>query len=66
MPGRRLPKHTAPLKERLASWADEIRQQAEQLPPGPEREALLKKAGQAEMAARMDDWASSPGLQPPT
>src|SRR4051794_10824265 len=30
-----------------------------------EREALVKKAQQAETALRLDSWANSPGLQPP-
>jgi hypothetical protein len=29
------------------------------------REALLRKARQAETAAHIDDWLRSPGLQPP-
>ncbi|SHN86011.1 hypothetical protein [Bradyrhizobium erythrophlei] len=51
--------------ERLAKWAEGIRKQACQLPPGPERDALLKKARQTEIAAHLDEWANSPGLQPP-
>jgi hypothetical protein len=51
--------------ERLAKWAEGIRKQASQLPPGPERDALLKKARQTEIAAHLDEWANSPGLQPP-
>jgi hypothetical protein len=27
---------------------------------------LLKKVSQADTAAHLDDWANSPGLQPPT
>jgi hypothetical protein len=63
---RRRFKQTVPLKDRLDTWAQEVRVQAEQLPPGPEREALLKKARQADIASHIDDWAFSPGLQPPT
>ena len=44
----------------------DVRDQAAKLPPGPEREALIKKARQADTAAHLDDWANSPGLQPPT
>jgi hypothetical protein len=53
------------LRDRLSAWADQVREQAAELPPGPERDALLKKAGQADTAAHLDDWANSPGLQPP-
>jgi hypothetical protein len=53
------------LQDRLAAWAAKIRKQASKLPPGAEQDALLKKAGQAEAAAKLHDWADSPGLQPP-
>ena len=59
-------RRTVPLKDRLDAWAQEIRVQAEQLPPGPEREALLKKAHQADIASHIDNRAFSPRLQPPT
>ena len=45
-------------------WAEQVREQAAKLPIGPEREALLQKATQAETAFNVDGWASSPGLQP--
>jgi hypothetical protein len=51
--------------ERLIKEARPAREKAEQLPPGEKREGLLKKARQAETAAHIDEWASSPGLQPP-
>ena len=38
----------------------------EKLPPGPEREALLRKARQDEIGAHMTEWLTSPGLRPPT
>jgi hypothetical protein len=62
---RRRFKQQLTLKDRLDAWSRTVRAQAEQIPPGPEREALLKKAGQAETASRLDYWANSPGLQPP-
>jgi hypothetical protein len=51
--------------DRLATWANQVREQADSLPPGPERDALLKKASQADTAAHLEDWANSTGLQPP-
>jgi hypothetical protein len=63
---RRRFKQTLSLQDRLATWAEEVREQAAKLPPGPERDALLKKLRQADTAAHLDDWANSPGLQPPT
>lgn len=59
-------KQTEPLQDRLAKWAEEVREQAEQLPPGPERDALLRKVKQADTASHLEDWATSPGLQPPS
>jgi hypothetical protein len=56
---------TTSLKERLASFARDVREKASQLKPGPEKDELLKKARQADTAAHLDEWASSPGLQPP-
>ena len=43
-----------------------IREQAARLPPGIERDEMLKRASQADTAAHLDDWANSRGLQPPT
>ena len=63
---RRRFKQAQSLRDRLATWADGLRQQADQLPEGPERDALLKKLRQADTAAHMEDWANSSGLQPPT
>jgi hypothetical protein len=54
------------LQDRLLTWTEEVREQAAKLPPGPERDALLKKLRQADTAAQMEDWLNSPGLQPPT
>jgi hypothetical protein len=63
---RRRLTQSAPLKDRLAEWADELRAQARKLPPGPERDALLTKLRQADTASHLDNWANSPALQPPT
>ena len=53
------------LQDRIVAWAKEVRAQAARLPPGPDRDELLKKVRQAETAMHLDDWANSPGLQPP-
>jgi hypothetical protein len=63
---RRRIKQKLSLKDRLASWAKEVQVQADALPPGAERDALLKKARQADTASHLDDWANSAGLQPPS
>jgi hypothetical protein len=62
---RRRFKQNLSLKDRLAAWAKGVREQAAQLPPGPEQDAMLKRASQADTAAHLDEWANSPGLQPP-
>ena len=53
------------LQDRLSAWADQARKQASTLPAGSERDRFLKKVRQAETAAHVDEWANSPGLQPP-
>jgi hypothetical protein len=62
---RRCTKQTIPLKDRLAAFAAEAREQASLLPPCAEKHELLMKARRAETASHLGDWANSPGLQPP-
>ncbi len=66
MKKRRRFKQTTTLKERLAAFAEDVREQASTMPPGPEREDLLKRASRADTAAHIDDWVNSSGLQSPT
>lgn len=56
---------TNSLKERLAAFAHDVRRKAAQLPPGPEKDQMLRKARQADTAAHLDDWANSSGLRSP-
>jgi hypothetical protein len=65
MTERRRFKQTISLKDRLIAFAKDARDRAAQLAPGMEREDLLKKARLADTASHIDDWANSPGLQPP-
>src|SRR5215475_2854507 len=65
MQHRRRLKETTPLKERLAAVAQDVRDQAAALPPGAEREDLLRRARQADTASHLDEWINSPVLQPP-
>jgi hypothetical protein len=58
-------KQTTSFDERLQRAASEARRSAEQLPPGPQRDMLLKKASQAETAAHINEWLASPGLRSP-
>jgi len=57
-------KHTLTFEERLAQAATQLEEQARSMPPGQERDAIMKKARQAETAAHINDWLSSPGLRP--
>ena len=63
---RRRFKQERALGERLIEEARRAREKAEQLPPSKERDALLKKAQEVDMTARIDQWLSSPGLKAPT
>jgi hypothetical protein len=62
---RRRFKQTVSLEERLSEEAKRLREEAKLLPPGAVREALLRRARQAETGSRMSEWLRSPGLQPP-
>ena len=62
---RRRFKQTQSLEERLSEEAKRLREEAKSLPPGAVREEMIRKARQAETASRMNEWLTSPGLQPP-
>lgn len=62
---RRRFKQQLTLQDRLSAWVKQVEEQASRLPPGPERDALLKKARQADVANHLHDWVISPGLQSP-
>jgi hypothetical protein len=52
-------------EQRLAQEAHRVKERAKTLPQGKERELLSRKAQQLETASRINEWISSPGLQPP-
>jgi hypothetical protein len=58
-------KHVGPSEGRLTAEARELRRQAAQLPPGSERDRLLRKAKHHDTSANMTAWINSPGLRPP-
>ena len=62
---RRRTKQTIPLKDRLAAFAKEMVEQASLLPPGEEKDDMLRRARRADTASHLDDWANSLELQPP-
>jgi hypothetical protein len=55
----------APLQDRLMPEAMRLKGEANELPPGPLRDARIRKARQAATACHVDEWLSSPGLQAP-
>jgi len=62
---RRRIKHTMSFDERLADQAHRLRDQARTLPPGIERDELIRRARQSETASRINEWLTSPGLASP-
>jgi hypothetical protein len=53
------------LEDRLGEEAKRLREEAEMLPPGPVRDAALRRARQAETGSHMSEWLRSPGLRSP-
>ena len=62
---RRRITHNDPLEARLADEAKRLKAEARKLPPGRNREEMMRKARQAETASHMTEWLTSPGLMPP-
>ena len=62
---RRRFKQTLSLSERLVHDVERLRAQLATLPPGPERDQLVRRIRQSKTAAHIDQWLKSPGLQPP-
>ena len=49
---------------RLAEEAKRLRKEAKLLPPGAQRDDLIRRARQAETGSHITEWLTSPGLQP--
>jgi hypothetical protein len=62
---RRRIKHKTSLEERLANQAKRLRKQAKTMPPGAERDDLIRRTSQNETAANLNAWLTSPGLASP-
>lgn len=60
---RRRFKQSTSLQDRLASFAKQVSDQASNLPPGPDRDVLLRKARQAENASRLDGLVAASNSQ---
>lgn len=56
---------SASLEERLANEAIRLRGEAELLPPGLVRDAVLRKARQAETGSQINAWLKSTDLAAP-
>ena len=54
-----------PFGERLSAQAQLLKDEAQRLPPGRARDALLRSVRQIEAAVKVNEWLTSPGLQPP-
>jgi hypothetical protein len=54
---------TQSLEDRLAQVANRLRNETKAMKPGPDREILLRRARQAELAAEMSEWLRSPDRQ---
>jgi hypothetical protein len=65
MQRRRRFKQIDTLEARLAEEAKRLREEAKSLPPGAERDEMVRKARQAEIGSHMTEWITSPGLRPP-
>jgi hypothetical protein len=55
---------TSAIKQTWLQQSQAAKREAQKLPPGIERELLLRKA-QLETASHMNEWLSSPGLRQP-
>ena len=53
------------VEEKWSLLAEQVRKEAQNLPPGRARDAMLTKARQLDTASHLKDWISSPGLRPP-
>ena len=63
MQRRRSSAHT--FEDRIAAEKAKLEAQIAKLKPGPQMDGLLKKISQLETAANINEWLTSPGLQPP-
>jgi hypothetical protein len=53
------------LEQKWHQLSEAAKSEAEKLPHGKEREALVRKARQLETASHINQWLSSPELRPP-
>jgi hypothetical protein len=53
------------IEEKWHQLSEAAKSEAQKLPHGKERDALVRKARQLETASQMNQWLSSPELRPP-
>jgi hypothetical protein len=53
------------IEEKWHQQSEAAKSEAQKLPHGKERDALIRKARQLETASQMNQWLSSPELRPP-
>ena len=53
------------IEQKWHQQSEAAKNEAEKLPHGKERDALIKKARQLETASQINQWLSSPELRPP-
>jgi hypothetical protein len=53
------------IEQNWLQQSEEAKSEAEKIPYGKEREALVRKARQLKTASQIDQWLSSPALKPP-
>jgi hypothetical protein len=63
---RRRFKQIVSLDQRLSEEAARLRSHAKQIPPGPERNDLIRRARQTEAAVHINRWLTSPRFKQPT
>jgi hypothetical protein len=52
--------------EKLHQQSEDAQNEAQKLPRGKERDALIRKARQLETASHVNDWLLSADLKPPS
>ena len=53
------------IEQKWHEQSEAAKNEAQKLPHGKEGEALVRKARQLKTASQINQWLSSPGLQPP-
>jgi hypothetical protein len=53
------------IEEKWRQQSEAARKEADKLPYGKQRDALVRRARQLLTASQINEWLSSPALQPP-